>query len=239
MTSPPARRDERSSSPWWSSRRNRIRVWGVVLAAVVAVVGGLLWLLVSGSNGVDSDNVMEEDGGVPMGATVQAVKLEDSRTGQMFDLGEYIGKRDTVIVAYMGEFCLGCSELVGELQRRAGDFDAANASLVVLGYETGETGRSTAAKHAITSYPLLQEGSPNTFTRSIGMWSDMMNMPFMGYVIIDETGKIVAGEQASLSEARGAAPANVDEVLAALASARSGATAPRSSFAAPPTIAVR
>ena len=177
-----------------------------LVAGGVVSVGVVVWIISQSSSGVMNE------GAVPVGKQVDAVKLEDSRTGQMFDLGQYVGKKDTVIVAYMGEFCLGCSELVGELERRAPDFAAKNANLVVLGYETGQTGKNTASKHNITSYPLLQEGKPNTFTRSIGMWSDMMDMPFMGYVIIDKSGRIAAGEQANLSEARGAAPVNVDKL---------------------------
>jgi hypothetical protein len=56
------------------------------------------------------------------------------------------------------------------------------------------------------------------------MWSDMMGMPWMGYVIIDKTGKIVSGEQMGLSEARGAAPKNVDKLLKSLSSARASVT---------------
>ena len=111
-----------------------------------------------------------------------------------------------------------------ELERRAGDFEAAQAHLVGLGYETGQVGRNTATKHGIRSYPLLQEGSPNKFTRSIGMWSDHMAMPWMGYVIIDRSGTIIAGDQMGLSEQKGAAPANVDRLLVALATARGTAS---------------
>ena len=174
-------------------------------------------MISQGSSGVVNEGV------VPVGKQVSAVSLEDSRTGQTFDIGQYLGKNDIVLVAYMGDFCLGCRELVGELQARAPEFEAANAQLVVLGYEVGQSGRQTAAKHGVTAYPLLQEGAPNAFTRSIGMWSDMMDMPFMGYVIIDKSGKVVAGQQTSLSEAKGAAPANVDQLMSALSKARAGA----------------
>lgn len=203
------------TKPWWRYRRNRMRLWAVLAIAGIAAVAAVLWI----SNQRSSD--MMTAGSVPIGKQVKAATLEDSRDGQMFDLGQYLGKKDIVIVAYMGEFCLGCSELVGELQRRAPEFEAANAQLVVLGSEVGQTGRDTAAKHDVTAYPLLQEGEPNMFTRSIGMWSDMMGMPWMGYVIIDKSGKIVSGEQMGLSEARGAAPQNVDKLLRSLSAAKS------------------
>lgn len=214
MTSAAKSRKTQPSKSWWQYRRNRNRVWMALAAAgVVGVIAAFFWL--RGNNNVTMSSMS-----VPVGKQVQSVKLEDSRTGEMFDLGQYLGKKDVVIVAYMGEFCLGCSELVGELERRAPEFDAADAYVAGLGYETGQTGRSTATKHGIKSYPLLQEGSPNTFTRSIGMWSDHMDMPWMGYVIVDTSGKIVAGEQTALSEARGAAAKNVDKLLAALSAAR-------------------
>ncbi len=209
MSAPSARRGKTpQSKSWWSHRRNRTKVWWGLLIAGAALVAVFLWT----NRG--------SDGSVPVGHNVEAVKLEDSRTGQMFDLGQYLGKKDIVLVGYMGDFCLGCRELIAELQRRAPDFTAAGAYLAVVGYETGQVGRDTAAKHGVTAYPLLQEGPPYTFLRSIGMWSDMMDMPFMGYVIIDKSGTIVAREQASLSEAQGAATANVNQLLAALASAR-------------------
>jgi peroxiredoxin len=207
------------AKPWWAYRRNRNKVWlGLVAVGAIVLVAGWFWLNSRGTS-------MQPEAAVPVGKQVSAVKLEDSRTGQMFDLGQYLGKKDIVLVAYMGEFCPGCSELVGELQRRSSEFDAADAQLVVLGYEVGQTGRDTAAKHGVTSYPLLQEGEPNTFTKSIGMWSDMMGMPWMGYVIIDKTGKIVSGEQMGLSEARGAASRNIDKLLAALSAPRAQADA--------------
>lgn len=70
------------------------------------------------------------EGDVPVGQTVEAVQLEDSRTGEMFDLGQYLGKWDIVVVAYMGDFCLGCAELVAELERRVPEFEAADAYVV-------------------------------------------------------------------------------------------------------------
>ena len=209
-----ARTEKGGGKSWWASRRNRTRLWVTLIAGGAISVSALLWIINQSSSGVMNE------GAVPVGQKVDARKLEDSRTGQTFDIGQLLGKTDIVLVAYMGDFCLGCRELVGELQQRAPKFEAADAQLVVLGYEVGQTGRNTAAKHGVTAYPLLQEGTPNTFTRSIGMWSDMMGMPFMGYVIIDKSGKIVAGEQTSLSEAKGAAPANVDQLMTALANAR-------------------
>lgn len=219
MSKVQAQRAGAKTKHWWAYRKNRNKVWLGLVAIGTLVVIAFFWTLSRGAGGVMTE------GDIPVGKQVQAVQLEDSRTGEMFDLGQLLGKRDILIVAYMGEFCLGCSELVGELQKRAADFGAADASLVVLGYETGQTGRTTARKHAVTAYPLLQEGTPNKFTRSIGMWSDHMNMPWMGYVVIDKSGKIVAGEQTSLSEAKGAAPKSVDYLLSALQKARGNAVA--------------
>lgn len=207
-----------ATKSWWAYRKNRNRIWLSLVAIGAVAIVVFVWTSRS-SGGVMTG------GGIPVGKQVQAVQLEDSRSGQMFDLGQYLGKKDIVLVAYMGEFCLGCSELIGGLQQRAADFGAADASLVVLGSETGQTGRNTAQKHAVTAYPLLQEDNPNKFTRSVGLWSDHMNMPWMGYVIIDKSGKIVSGEQMGLSEARGAAQQNVDKLLAALQKTRGKASA--------------
>lgn len=205
---------QQRSKPWWARRRNRSKVGLAVLGAgLVGIVALVVWMRAPGTG------VMSE-GEVPIGRQVEAVQLEDSRTGEMFDLGQYLGKRDIVVVAYMGDFCLGCAELVAEVERRVPDFEAADAYVVALGYEVGNVGQETVQKRGIKSYPLLQEYPPYTFTKSIGMWSDMMDMPFMGYVVIGKDGKILSGEQTALSEARGAAPSNVDQLLAALGEAR-------------------
>ena len=230
MTTTARKGKQQRSTSWWGRRRNRNALWlSVACAGVVGIIAVVVWAR-------SRDIGVMSEGDVPVGQTVQAVQLEDSRTGETFDLGQYLGKRDVVVFAYMGDFCLGCAELVAELELRVADFDAADAYVVALGYEVGNTGMETVQKRGIKSYPLLQEYAPYAFTKSIGMWSDMMDMPFMGYIIIDKSGKIVAGEQTSLSEAKGAAPGNVDYVLAALEAARSGAGAPASSNGAIPTI---
>lgn len=108
-----------------------------------------------------------------------------------------------------------------ELQARAGEFEAVDAVLIGLGYEVGQEGEKTVAQNGITSYPLLQETPRGPITRSLGLWSDQMDMPFMGYIIIDRSGRIVAREQV-LNELPGAAPASVDRILAALEEARKG-----------------
>lgn len=209
-----------SSTPWWRRRQSRQRLWtGFVVLVLAVAVGAVLWNQTQqiAANGAGMAGTGQQ---VPIGQKVEAVKLEDSRTGTPVDLGQYLGEKDIVLVGYMGYFCLGCRELVAELERRAPEFKATDAELVVLGYETGQTGRNTAQALGVKSYPLLQEGPPNRFTRDIGMWSDHMAMPWMGYLIIDRSGRIVAREQMGLSEAKGAAPANVDALLAALAKAR-------------------
>lgn len=211
----------RQANAWWQSRRGRRRLFvALAIMGAFVLVAGFVWL--NGRGGGMSG------GGVPIGARVQAPSLEDSRTGKMFDLSQDIGKKDVVVVSYMGDFCLGCRELLVALQQRAPDFAAADADVVALGYETGDTGRQTAASRGITAYPLLQEGGGHSFTKSLGMWSDMMGMPYMGYVIIDKNGTILAGQQASLSEQPGDANANVDQILSALAATRraGGAASP-------------
>lgn len=112
-----------------------------------------------------------------------------------------------------------------ELQDVQEEFKKTGAELVVLGSlpESMETARSEAESRGIT-YPLLHDAQMSV-TRDLGLWSDHMQMPFMGYVIIDKSGRIVAGEQTSLSEANGAARSNADEILAALVEARQAGTA--------------
>ena len=110
-----------------------------------------------------------------------------------------------------------------ELQERQGDFEERGAALFVLGSlpESVEAATNQAKSHGIT-YPILYDGQTSA-TRKVGLWSDVMEMPFMGYVIIDRSGRIVGGDQV-LSEATGAAPKNLEQILSALERAQEAAS---------------
>ncbi|HUF52995.1 MAG TPA: redoxin domain-containing protein [Dehalococcoidia bacterium] len=113
-----------------------------------------------------------------------------------------------------------------KLQERQTDFYEEGATLLVIGSqpEDPELGASKARQHGIT-YPILYDPDTNA-TRRLGLWSDRMQMPFMGYIIVDETGRIVRGDQV-LSEAGGSASDNIDEILAALEDAQNSEPATR------------
>ncbi len=51
--------------------------------------------------------------------------------------------------------------------------------------------------------------------RQLGMWSDQMGMAYMGYIVIDKQGQVTKVDR-QLPEARGAAPASVNQILAAV-----------------------
>ena len=156
-----------------------------------------------------------EDDPVAIGQSVEPFTLPDIVSGQEVSLGDYLGKQEIVIVSYMGFFCVGCEELLAELQERQGDFSSRGATLLVLGSkpESVDVGRAKAEEHGIT-YPILHDAGTSV-TRNVGLWSDSMQMPLMGYVVIDRSRRIAAADQV-LSEVRGAAPANIDEILSAL-----------------------
>ena len=109
-----------------------------------------------------------------------------------------------------------------ELQGRQTDFGEKGAALVVLGSlpESMEAATNKAKSHGIT-YPILYDAETSV-TRKVGLWRDVMEMPFMGYVLIDKAGRIVGGDQI-LSEAKGAAPKNIDQILSALERAQEAA----------------
>jgi peroxiredoxin len=194
-------------------------LWGLAVATAVAAAVVVWWL----GQGVGS----EAPRAIPLGEQVESFQLEDVASGKVFSLADHLGQGYVVIVSYMGWFCTGCAELLVELQRRQQEFQGRGATLVAIGSqpESLETARRSARAAGIT-YPLLYDADAKV-TRRLGLWSEYMDMPFMGYVIISPAGRIVAGEQV-LAEHRGAAPANVDRVLAALDRAReAGAGAPR------------
>jgi peroxiredoxin len=150
-----------------------------------------------------------------LGAQVHPFQLPDLVSGKTISLGDYLGKQDVVLVSYMGWFCPGCQQLLVELQGRQGDFNRRGSQLLVLGSkpESDAFVRDRIAKYGLT-YPLLyDEGT--LVTKQIGLWSDMMDMPWMGYFVIDKSGHIAAANF-QLSEADGAGPANVNEILAAV-----------------------
>jgi peroxiredoxin len=199
------------AKPWWSKRRSRNRVWmGLLISLVLVAVGGFLWLATRGSGGMNEPSA---------GQQVNGFQLPDVVSGQTFSLADYLGKRDIALVSYMGFFCTGCEQLLVELQGRQADFEKRGAKLVVLGSppESLDTAKSHAESHQIT-YPLLYDAKTSV-TKQLGMWSDGMEMPWMGYLIIDKSGK-VAGSDLMLSEATGAGPENVDAILAALDAAQ-------------------
>lgn len=113
-----------------------------------------------------------------------------------------------------------------ELQDRQDDFEARGAALLVLGSkpEPIDVTREKAMEHGIT-YPLLYDAD-TSIARRVGLWSDRMEMPFMGYLVVDRSGRIIAGNRV-LSEAKGAAPENIDEILTALDAARKAAAVPQ------------
>jgi peroxiredoxin len=110
---------------------------------------------------------------------------------------------------------VGCEELLVELQGRQGDFEDRNAKLVVLGSqpEPLDVTKTNVEEHHIT-YTLLHDADTSV-TKDIGLWSDMMEMPWMGYLIIDKSGRVAASDL-QLSESKGAGPDNVSEILASL-----------------------
>jgi peroxiredoxin len=197
--------------PWWSKRKNRNRVWmSLLVSLVVVAVGGFVWLAARGSGGMNEPSV---------GRQVNAFELPDVASGQTFSMADYLGKRDIVLVSYMGFFCTGCEELLDELQGRQADFEQRDAKLVVLGSrpESPDLQRSEAQRRHLT-YSLLYDANASV-TQKLGMWSEHMEMPWMGYLIIDRSGK-VAGSDLALSEATGAGPENVDTIVAALDAAQ-------------------
>jgi peroxiredoxin len=196
---------------WWSKRRNRNKVWLVLVAGLVAVAVGLFAYFAT--RGMDSPKPLAA------GQQVESFQLPEVISGKTFSLADYLGKKDIVLVSYMGFFCVGCDELLVELQGRQVDFAQRDAQLVVLGSlpESMDTAKNDAEQRGLT-YPLVYDAETNV-TKKLGLWSDMMEMPWMGYMIIDKSGQ-VAGSDLQLSEAKGAAPANVDEILAALQQAQ-------------------
>jgi peroxiredoxin len=198
------------TKPWWRHPRNRNKVWlGLLGGIAILAVAAFLWLATSG------DHQGGSEGPIPVGQQVQPFELPDIVSGQTVSLDDYLGKEEIVVVGYMGFFCVACEELLVELQGQQKEFERRGAVLMVLGSvpEPVDVAEDKARSHGIT-YPILYDEGTGV-TRDLGLWSDHMQMPWMGYVIIDRSGRIVDGEQV-LSEAKGAAPENIELILSAL-----------------------
>jgi Peroxiredoxin len=194
------------------SKRTLFRGLALAVVGVAGIVVGVAWLR-------GSANTMEAP--IPSGGQVNSFELPDVVSGRQVSLADDLGKRDIVLVSYMGFFCPGCEQMLVELQARQGEFQSKAASLIVLGSrpESMDTAKSKALSYGLT-FPILYDTQTNAL-RAVGLWSDMMDMPLMGYVVIDKSGKVVAGDQV-LSEADGDAPHNVDLMLSALSRVQTG-----------------
>lgn len=92
------------AAPVLVGRQGRIRKYlGLGLLATV-ILTATVAASCTGGQSAEQPAASDRAGGVPVGQKVEPVKLEDSRTGTVFDLGEYLGKREIVLVAYMGDF---------------------------------------------------------------------------------------------------------------------------------------
>lgn len=96
MSKAKSRRAAQKSKPWWSKRRNRNKVWlGLFGALAIAVVALFVWFATQGSMGTPEART---------GQQVEAFELPDVVSGETFSLTDYLGKRDIVLVSYMGFF---------------------------------------------------------------------------------------------------------------------------------------
>ena len=202
------RRAPESAPPWWAQHNLRGTAnWFLFGLVIGAVIAGVVYFSDRASDAPEE--------AAAIGEPVKPFELPNVATGGNVALADYVGKQEVVIVSYMGWFCPGCEELLVELQQRQEDFARRNAALFVVGSkpESRELAEQKANSYGIT-YPILYDANTRV-TKELGLWSEHMQMPWMGYLIIDETGQVVASDL-QLAEAKGAAPRNVDAILAAL-----------------------
>ncbi len=87
---------EQKTKPWWRYRRNRNKVWlGSAVSLAAVAIGAFVWFATQGMG-----NSKAPEAGQP----VQAFELPDVVSGKTFSLADYLGKKDIVIVSYMGFF---------------------------------------------------------------------------------------------------------------------------------------
>ncbi len=87
---------EQKTKPWWRYRRNRNKVWlGLFGALGAAAVALFIWFATQGASSPKAPEA---------GKQVQAFQLPEVVSGTTFSLADSLGKKDIVIVSYMGFF---------------------------------------------------------------------------------------------------------------------------------------
>ena len=96
MSKAKSRTAVQKSRPWWGYARNRNKVWlGLLGILAVVAIAGFFWL-----RSQDMGSLLEPE----VGQETQAFELPDVVSGQAWSLSDYVGKKDIVIVSYMGWF---------------------------------------------------------------------------------------------------------------------------------------
>lgn len=94
MSRPSSGRPAKKGKTWWRYARNRNRVWlGLFVALVGVAVAGFVWIAAQGGGGEPA-----------VGEQVEAFELPEVVSGETFSLSDYLGKKDIVVVSYMGFF---------------------------------------------------------------------------------------------------------------------------------------
>lgn len=89
-------RANQKTKPWWRSLRSRNRVWlGVLGTLVIAVVALFFWFAAQRSMGTPEAKT---------GQQVEPFELPNVVSGETCSLADYLGKKDIVVVSYMGFF---------------------------------------------------------------------------------------------------------------------------------------
>ena len=96
MSKAKPRTAKQNTQPWWRYRKNRNKVWlGLVVGLAGVAIGAFVYFATQG---------MDSQKGPEAGQPVQAFELPDVVSGKTFSLADYLGKKDIVVVSYMGFF---------------------------------------------------------------------------------------------------------------------------------------
>ncbi len=91
-----SQRAGQKTKPWWRYRRNRNKVWLGLIASLAAVaIGAFVWFAIQSMSSPKAPEAARP---------VQAFALPDVVSGKTFSLADYLGKKDIVVVSYMGFF---------------------------------------------------------------------------------------------------------------------------------------
>lgn len=152
-------------------RRNGLLLYGAVLAAVAALIGGMMW------TARDTSDTTTR--------TAPDFTLTDT-SGATVHLADYRGK-NVVLYFSEGAGCQSCLLQMADIEHNATQFANANITVLPIVMNTAEQIRADMARNGVKTPFLLDDGTVSTAYGTIGKGMHA-GLPGHSFVLIDAQG---------------------------------------------------